>query len=143
MTAGPFHFPASSTHETWTAPLSTTLKRSVWFATPNCCEAARCPPTEAAPVELMARGPFHLPAPWTQVTRSAPLVSTTNTSVWLATPNCGEVARCAPAGARFGDEMASGPFQLPAPCTHETCSAPLVATLNTSVWLETPSCGET
>src|SRR2546430_13415867 len=97
-------------------------------------------PSATAPSELMAMGPFHRPAPEAQETWTAPLGATLNTSVWLATPYCWDAARLAPGATAPGELMAIGPFHRPAPQAQETWTAPLGATLNTSVWLATPYC---
>src|SRR5947199_3288679 len=41
-----------------------------------------------------------------------------------------------------GPLIASGPFHGPAPSTQRTSTAPLLATVNTSVWLGTPNCAD-
>jgi hypothetical protein len=47
----------------------------------------------------MPSGPFHAPAPCTQSTWMAPLLATSQTSVWLGMPNWLEEVSAAPAGA--------------------------------------------
>ncbi len=70
------------------------------------------------------------------------MLATVNTSVWLGTPYCGDTASRLPPGAAPARLMAIGPLQRPAPRTQDTWMAPLLATVNTSVWLGTPYCGE-
>src|SRR5207248_144835 len=143
LAGGPFQFPAPWTHSTRAVPLLSTTNTSVWLGKPNWFETARWAPGGASPGGLVARGPFQLPAPWTQSTALAPLLSTTNTSVWLGKPNWFETASPAPGGARAGGLVARGPFQLPPPWTQSTWLVPLLSTTNTSVWLGKPNWFET
>src|SRR5436309_1597260 len=110
---------------------------------PNWLDTPSDAPAGARPAGEMRRGPCQSPAPSTQETHVAPPLATTNTSVWLGTPNCGATARPAPAGAVPLGVMPRGPLQWPAPATHETSVAPLLATTNTSVWLPIPNWLET
>src|SRR5258707_1046110 len=91
----------------------------------------------------MDSGPLQCAGPWTQSTWIAPLLPTTNTSVWLGTPNCAEAASPAPGGAPPVGETATGPLHEPPPWIQSTCVAPLFPTTNTSVWLGMPNCWET
>src|SRR5437763_7566121 len=141
--SGPFQLPAPWTQSTSPAPLLSTTNTSVWLGKPNWFETASPAPEGARPGGELASGPFQLPAPWTHSTRAVPLLSTTNTSVWLGKPNWFETARWAPGGASPGGLVARGPFQLPAPWTQSTSLAPLLSTTNTSVWLGKPNWFET
>src|SRR5436305_1368541 len=107
MAIGPPQLPPPTTHDTWVAPLLPTTNTSVWLGRPNWLEAARPAPAGAVLGGVMARGPPQLPPPATHETWVAPLLPTTNTSVWLGRPNCLEAARPAPAGARLAAEMGS------------------------------------
>src|SRR2546421_86099 len=100
---------------------------------PNCGEAV-----SPAPALMIRRPPRSTLFPYTTLFRSqstwmAPLLPTTNTSVWLETPNCGEVASLDPDGATPGGLMADRPSTRPPPRHHMTCIAPLLPTTNTSV----------
>src|SRR5260370_453852 len=106
---------------------------------PNWLEAANASPGSARPVLVMGSGPPQVAPPFTQDTSMAPLLPTTNKSVWLATPNWGEVASGAPAGAKLGWVIGSGPCQVPAPSTQDTLMALVLSTTHTSVWLATPN----
>src|SRR5436305_680805 len=117
MASGPFQALAPCTHSTWGKPATSTTNTSVWLGVPNWLEAASPAPAGATPVGEMPRGPFQPPPPCTQSTWVAPLLPTTNTSVWLGKPNWLEAASPAPAGATPVGEMPRGPFQPPPPCT--------------------------
>src|SRR3984957_9151824 len=129
---GPPHLPAFTTHRTFRVPLTSTQKTSVCPLIPNCGDTAIGAPGGKTPGPEMATGPFHLPAPTTQATLSAPRLSTQNTSVWLATPCCAMHARLAPGGKRPFGPIAPGPPQAPPPTTQATLSAPLLSMQNTS-----------
>ena len=57
----------------------------------------------------MVSGPCHLPDPTTQRTWSAPLSAMLNTSVWLGTPNWGEVATEVASGTTAFEGWEGGP----------------------------------
>src|SRR5580692_2194450 len=78
------------------------------------------------------------PALTTHITFTVPVLSTTNTSVWLS-PSCCDAATGAPAGKIPAGAIAPGPCQAPALSTHITCKVPFLSTMNTSVWLS-PNC---